>query len=166
MELTADNVVEVFTDCLFTQEEMVEIGLEHHTVEEILAMENPPFVVAGGIVNDVAFHPARLEGHRGEVREMLEQLPKEFQSAAAGGGGGWSFLNMCQRNDGEQWTGLHRTQEHLATLAIALKEGAWLLPREMWEAFPGGMPYFGVSNNSDPLGSVEKKEHQEDDHSE
>jgi hypothetical protein len=162
MKLTADNVVEVFMDCLFTEDEMIAIGLEHYTAEQVLAMEDPPFLVASGIVNDVALHPERLETHRGEVREMLRQLPKEFQSVSAGGGGGWSFLNMCMRDDGEQWTGLHRTQEHLATLAIALKEGSWLLPREMWEAFPGGMPYFSVSDNSVPLGTVEMKEHSDD----
>lgn len=123
MELTSANVEAVITDCLFRDE------------EELL---DPTEV--SGIVNKYAFHTERLQSHREDVKSMLHQLPDEFIN-----GGGWSFLNMCMTADGEQWTGLHLRQENLACMAIALGLGYWVpVQRELWSAFPGGVPYFGV----------------------
>jgi len=128
MELTASNVEAVLVDCLFREDEVVDLA---------------GATEAAGIVNRYAFHPQRLESHREDVHSMLHQLPDEFIN-----GGGWTFLNMCMRADGEQWTGLHRTQEHLACMAIALGLGAWVPEqRELWEVFPGSVPYFGVTKD-------------------
>jgi len=123
MELTSANVEKVIQDCLFRDDEVLVDAVE-----------------AEGIVNKYAFHPQRLESHREDVRSMLYQLPEEFIK-----GGGWTFLNMCMRADGVQWTGLHRTQQHLACMAIALKLGLWFpSERDLWNIFPGGVPYFIV----------------------
>lgn len=132
MQLLADNVEKILIDCLFKDDELDE--------------NNKPKiepVVVTGIVNAYAFHPARLHSHARDVRTMLTQLPDNFHQNI---GGGWSFLNMCMRSDGEQWTGLHQTQEHLAVLAIGLGMGSWLPPdRKMWGSFPGSVPYFIVN---------------------
>jgi len=122
--LTGDHVNDVFVDCLFKDGE--------DTTEHIMAE---------GIVRTVGFHPGRIEEHRQEIHDMLAELPNEFKIS---GGGGMSFLNACMDKHGNQWTGMHLSQEQLIQLGIAIGEVEYCLPREMWGAFPGGMPYFMV----------------------
>jgi hypothetical protein len=132
MKLLADNVEEVFKDCLFKDSEL----------DKDKKPKVTPVIVTG-IVNNYGVHPDRLHGHARDVRTMLAQLPKEFFVTS---GGGWSFLNLCMRADGEQWTGLHQTQERLACLAIGLGMASWLPDgREFWKAFPGGVPYVQIN---------------------
>ncbi len=94
-------------------------------------------IIVRGITKTFGFHPDRLESHRTQVREWLELLPHKFRKS---GGGGWSFLNACNEDTGEQW-GEHRDMEHLFCLAIGLGLAKWVAPRDMWGVFPGGMPY-------------------------
>lgn len=88
-----------------------------------------------GIMSSVSLD---VTGHKGAIGEMLACLPEEFHKS---GGGGWSFLNACMTRNGEQWTGMHQTMEKLFMLGIAAGQAKWLLPRDMWPALPGGMPY-------------------------
>lgn len=122
--LTDDRVNIVFMDCLFKDGE-----------------DTSNHILAEGIVQAVGFHPGRIEEHRQEIHDMLAELPDTFKT---GSGGGWSFLNACFDKHGNQWTGAHQTQEQLVQLGIAIGEIEYLLPREMWAVFPGGMPYFVV----------------------
>lgn len=80
-------------------------------------------------------------GHEAEIAAMLADLPDEFQSSS---GGGWSFLNACHTKAGVQWTDLHSTMEKLFMLGIASGQAQYLMPRELWSALPGGMPYIVV----------------------
>lgn len=106
----------------------------------------PPadFIEVEGVVVRLGLHPKRLESHRAEVQAMLDQIGPEFHSS---GGGGWSFLNLCNDKDGEQW-GEHRSMEQLCMLAIGLKLGTWMSPRETWSSFPGGVPYFLITDGA------------------
>ncbi len=72
---------------------------------------------------------------------MLQELPDDLQSDK---GGGMSFLNDCNDKNGHQWTGLHLRMGQLFQLGIGLKIAKWQMPRAMWAAFPGGMPYVVV----------------------
>lgn len=119
----------VFKDCLFRDEEVPD--------------GKPPAdaVIVEGVMNTIGFHRERLESHRAEMQGWLAMLPLEFRK---NGGGGWSFLNACNQADGEQWTGLHQRMDQLFTLAIGLGLARWQLPREMWSALPGGMPYVQI----------------------
>jgi hypothetical protein len=101
-------------------------------------------VIVQGIVNDYAFDPVKIVEHRDEVAQMLRNLPLEFRPTSVGGGGGWSFLNACQDANDEQWTGLHQTMEHLFVLGIAMGLAEWCGPKDIWAAFPGGVPYVAV----------------------
>ena len=121
--LTAKNVETIFMDCLFRDDE-----------------DTSKAVIVEGILNQFGFHPDRLESHKQAIAEMLAELPDEFQSDK---GGGWSFLNACMTKAGEQW-GEHQNMEQLFTLGIATKKANWLMPRKMWKALPGGMPYVVV----------------------
>lgn len=125
MELTAANVNIIMSDCLFKNGESHE---NHVTVE--------------GIVSHVEFHPERLESHRNDVLEMLGELDQTFLVNV---GGGWSFLQLCNKANGEQWTGMHSTMDELCMLAIGLGIGQWLLPRDIWSMLPGGMPYIAFT---------------------
>jgi len=127
MKLTSENVEQVFMDCLFKDGE----NTENH-------------IQAEGIMDTVGFHPERLESHKEDVQAMLQELPNDFQTEK---GGGMSFLNACNDKDGHQWTDLHLRMGQLFQLGIGLKLVKWIMPREMWAAFPGGMPYVVVCCN-------------------
>lgn len=124
MKLTGKKVTSVFMDCLFKDGE-----------------DTSNYVKTEGIITNVGLHPERLASHKTEILEMLNELPDEFKRS---GGGGWSFLNACNDKDGKLWTGDQSVVEQLVLLGIASEKVAFQLPREVWAALPGGVPYFVV----------------------
>ena len=124
MELTTENVTNVFKKCLFNDNENI---------------SNP--IIAEGITAKFGFNQKRLNSHINDITDMLSQLPKEFQRDS---GGGTSFLNACDNANGEQWTGLHEVMELLFMLGLATGNVQCLMPRDMWKVLPGGMPYYVV----------------------
>ena len=98
-------------------------------------------IKAEGIMGDVGFHPDRLQTHKTEIEAMLDELPDEFKKS---GGGGWSFLNLCNDRQGNQWTGLHQRMEQLVQLGIGANKVEYLMPKELWTALPNGMPYLVI----------------------
>lgn len=118
----AQNIDKILKDCLFRD------GEDQSTA-----------VIAKGIVTNFGFHPKRLKAHHAEIVEELSSLPREFYT---NGGGGWSFLNMCNDNNGVQW-GEHRNMEQLVCLGIGLELVKELMPG-MRDVLPGGVPYYVV----------------------
>jgi len=103
-------------------------------------------VVPGITSSQHNFNNIRLEKQKEEIISMLSQLPKKFRKDQ---GGGWSFLNMCTLEDGTLWTGMHIIMEMLVCLGIAIeKAGYCLSDRDLWQAFPGGMPYIWIDLES------------------
>lgn len=98
-------------------------------------------VVIEGIKGIARFDKGALADHAEMIAWMLLELPDQFRASA---GGGWSFLNACDDRHGNQWTGLHATMEMLFMLGLAVGMVKLMLPRDMWEALPGGMPYYVV----------------------
>lgn len=132
--LTADRVEAVYAACLYTDDETVDWdgtpeGLPEGTI------------VTDGILNQTGFHPGRVNAHHEDILAMLAELPIQFRRD---GGGGWSFLQACDDRNGEQWTGFHRTMDMLFQLGMAIGAVKYILPRAMWGALPGGMPYLVV----------------------
>lgn len=125
-KLTSEKVNSVFQDCLFREGE-----------------DTTSHIKAEGVMKTVGFHPVRLESHKLEIVELLQELPEEFQETK---GGGWSFLNACLDKNGNQWTGLHSVMEELFLLGIAAGKVKFQLPRHMWAVLPGGMPYLVISS--------------------
>ena len=121
MELTAENVTNLFAKCCMDH-------LNSQMVE--------------GIISKAHLNTA---GHESEIADMLHQLPTQFQQHQ---GGGWTFLNACQRSDGELWTGLQSTVEKLVMLGIATGKVKIQFPREIWDVLPGGVPYFVVEGGT------------------
>lgn len=95
------------------------------------------------IVHTVRLHNTRLQQCKERIKGILAQLPDNFQAEK---GGGWSFLNMGETNQGVQWTGFHWQMEMLCALAIGTKQGLFVFERDLWSALPGGMPYFVVKD--------------------
>lgn len=126
MELTSENVKAVFKDCLFRNKKEVEF----------------PNMVEG-IRTTVGLHPGRLEKHELDIVALCNQLPDNFKKSV---GGGWSFLNLCMNNQGNQWTGDHADMEQLMILGLAIGKIELLASRSMWIVFPGGMPYLVVND--------------------
>lgn len=93
--------------------------------------------VIEGFVYSYLVDVEKLEKDRDIVRSWIAMLPTEF---LAEGGGGWTALNLQQTGAGEQW-GEQIDGERLYVLAAALGIAKPVLPRAMWSAFPGGMPY-------------------------
>lgn len=130
--ISAEKVDTIFRECLLKDEEMGDDG-------------NPqgikPLKVQG-IAHDVGFHPDRIQKHRSEIVSFLEDLPHQFREDS---GGGWSFLNLCQTEDGELWTGMHMIMEQLVCLGIAIGKVSYCLPqKKMWSMLPGGVPYIVI----------------------
>lgn len=123
MDLTAHNVTEVLKRCLYDTGE-----------------DTSNHIKAQGVQLNIGFDPIRLEKERANIEIMLADLPKEFQKAS---GGGMSFLNACLTKDGYQW-GEHSNIDELICLGQAIGKVKFPMPRELWSALPGGMPYFVV----------------------
>lgn len=128
MKLTSENVDKVFCDCLYRKSE------DHHK-----ALSDGKLIE--GVMLKVVFNPEKVENHRQDIKDMLAQLPLAFRKED---GGGWSFLQMCNDEEGNQWTGVHKQMEALVCLGLAIDELRFCLPREMWKVFPDGMPYVQI----------------------
>jgi len=133
MKLTSKNVTDVFMDCLFTDEEAKTIDVDAGN-----------FLKGLGVITRVGFNIERTTKHKQDVIDMLDCLPDSFK---ASGGGGMSFLNMCNDINDEQWTGEHRVMDQLICLAVALDIGSLMLT-ELQSVLPGGVPYFVYKNTS------------------
>jgi len=127
MELTPQNVEQIFKTCLFQKGESTE-----------------NYVEAEGIRSIMGFHPQRLEENKENILALIEQFPDSFREE---GGGGMSFLNMCEDKNGNLWTGMHSIMEQLVALGIAIGKMKYLMPRPMWKTMPGGMPYIVIKTN-------------------
>lgn len=124
MELTAKNVHDTFMKCLFEDEE-----------------DKSNYVEAFGIVIHVGFHPGRLQESKEDIISLLNHLPEQFYESK---GDGWSFLNACMNDKGEQWVGDHKIMDELFCLGLAIDKVVSCLPRDLWPALPGGVPYYMV----------------------
>lgn len=122
MNLTAENVHDIFKKCL-----------SNDSVET---------KIVDGVLTKASFCVKKLEDNKSNISDMINDLPDNFKNDL---GGGWSFLNMCEDNKGVQWTDFHATVDELICLGIAIDKMAYLMPRELWEVLPGGMPYLVVN---------------------
>ena len=122
-KIDAQGVETVLRDCLFRPEESTDSA-----------------ILVDAVNCKFGFHPQRLELHRQQVQQWLSALPHEFRKSS---GGGWSFLQACLDEDGEQW-GEHKNVQELLSLGMGLGLVKCQTPRELWAVLPGGMPYYVV----------------------
>jgi hypothetical protein len=123
--LDSQKVNEIFRECLYNQ-----------------TKDTGEYIEAEGPINTAAFHPDRLNKYKGEIEAMLAELPDAFNKST---GGGMSFICALEDKHGNQWTGLHTDMQQLFQLGIGIGKVECLLPRNMWSAFPDGMPYYVIN---------------------
>lgn len=124
----AETVQHVFNKALFHDEELVDGRAPNDAV------------IADGITCTFGFHPKRLSEQRELIRDMLKEMPSDFQKD---GGGGTSFLNLCMDRNGNHWAE-HSTMAQLVALGIGVGMASYPMPRSMWSVLPGGMPYVSI----------------------
>ena len=126
--INPEEVRTVLKECFYNQEE-----LKNGKPENI--------VIAEGITRKFGFNPIRLEEKRSKVIVWLEALPRQFHKD---GGGGWSFLNMCNQADEVRWTDSQQCMEELLCLGLGLGLIRYCMPREFWGIHPGSVPYLVI----------------------
>lgn len=132
MQLTSENVHFVFTDCLFTEEEVKDL-VEGQIPENAVLVE--------GLTIKVGFHKERLSKHKEDIKSLLSQISDKFVHNV---GGGMSFLELPSRSDGTQW-GEHPDAQELLLLGIGSKYMQYCAPQELWPMLPGGVPYVVIN---------------------
>jgi hypothetical protein len=129
LAIDSEQVHNTFLSCLYKKEEITDGQTPEGTV------------IVEGVMAKIGFQPIRLESTRQQVISWLQALPHEFRKDD---GGGWSFLNGCILEGGEQWTGMQLIVDELFCLGMGLGLAKYQLPREMWNALPGGVPYYVI----------------------
>lgn len=123
------NLFDIFLDCLFKDEEVVDGK----------PTSEPVYVY--GVINNVGFHKERLESHRKEVQEMVDQLADTFDVSD-------SFLNLCIDKNGNHW-GEHRSCEQLMLLAVGLEIMEYQVdPKQAKLIMPSNMPILKRKNGN------------------
>jgi hypothetical protein len=125
----AERVNSIFRACLFQDDEIVNgKPVVDPVVTDLVSMT-------------VGFHPQRLEQNRAAVVEIAKEVfSDDFYEDR---GGGHSFLQVPFDREGHHWCE-HRTAEQLVGLCVALDFAAYPLPKSLWAALPGGVPYIIV----------------------
>lgn len=95
-----------------------------------------------GIAGYFLFNREKLRENREAIIDLLYELPAPFQVAH---GGGWSFLQAYEDRHGNHWAE-HSTMDALFCLGQGIDMVEYVLPREMWSALPGGMPYLCIKD--------------------
>ena len=123
------------SDAVLTAEKVNQLYAKCSLVEDEVKDDEPlvDFVLGEGVRNITVFSAERIENNKAEIAMLFDEL--------AGIDVGISFLTMCVDQYDRQWTGLHSTVDLLVQLGIASGVIEYTLPREMWDIFPGAMPY-------------------------
>lgn len=125
----AQTVHDAFISCLFNDDEVPADG----SLPEAA-------VVVETFRGKVGLHRDRLASKREEIAAIVRRLEPSFRRVGEGAGHGMSFMRLPFFADGEHWAE-HPTCDELLGLAFGLGMGGFLMPRKMWGALPGGMPY-------------------------
>ena len=125
MMLDAKEIHEVFMDCFYEDEEIDQAELEGGEMTPLLKLE--------GCMVNVGFDPARVQKNQEKIEAFLNEVPNIFYTGA-------NFTMLYMDKDGNHW-GEHKNCDELLILGLAIDRFHYLLPREVWKALPGGMPY-------------------------
>lgn len=131
MELKAENVNEIFIDCLYSEDR-----LKSYTKEELMEKA----ILVEGIVTKVGFDPEKIALNKPKIIALLAELPDLFKYEV---GGGFSFLSACVDKHGHHW-GEQMDAERLLMLGMACKRVDSIFPRVCWCVLPGGVPYYVI----------------------
>ncbi len=112
-ETMSDKVDRIFGDCCFYDSEL-ENG------EPIV-----PYVLTDSVMAGVVFNAARLNEHRDEIAELIDNLP-EF-------GDGINFTELSRNRMGRVWANSFVNIDQLLALGIASGFLDFTVPKELWQ---------------------------------
>jgi hypothetical protein len=115
----------------------------HELMMDCLNGKEEGAVMVEGIVRTFGLNPEKLTFHHNRIKEILDDMQPPFHVSS---GGGWTFLNLCEDRDGVHWAE-HPTMESMVALGIGAGMVKYCMPKEMWSAFPGGMPYLMIDTS-------------------
>jgi hypothetical protein len=120
----AERVTQTVMACMYSDEDV-----------EALHGEPPEdAIIVEGLTANFGFKPENVRANTDAINKLIDEIvPEDFYK-------GMSFLNLPLDKNGELW-GEHQQAEALYAMAKAVGRAEFVLPREMWGAFPGGMPY-------------------------
>lgn len=109
--------------------------------------DNPAIKTFPGIQDDTKFHldTVKLASYKDCIIALLLQLPEEFIDD------GTSFKYGCLNKNREQWTGIHHVAQKLFLLGMGIDMVCYSMPRKIWKMIPGGLPFFTVLSQPDPV---------------
>lgn len=128
-KLTSKRVEEIFKDCLFSEDEIKD------------EMPTKEFSVATGVMGKAVFNTEKLNQHKPEIVEMIDEVENIDQ--------GVHCLQMCVRKDGSIWTNYEGDLDCLMMLGLATEvlEVPLNIPRDEWyEFFSTAFPYVKKNN--------------------
>jgi len=100
-------------------------------------------VIVDGFVQTFAFHRDRLEANRSAIKILIRDVVDD--TFLLGGGGGNTAIYLTVDRTGQNWAD-QATAEAFFCLAAGLGLATYSVPRELWVAMPGGMPYIHFFN--------------------
>ncbi len=96
-----------------------------------------------GITFTAGFDPERLAANKDKIIAVAREIVDDaFLSKK---GGGMSFMALPFARTGEQW-GEQEDAQLLYLLCAGIGYASCVVPRLMWGAFPGGVPYIVFKN--------------------
>lgn len=126
--ISSHEVRTVMIDCLWPDEDIASLDRDAFKAQSI---------IVNGITAKFGFKPNAVKRYEARIKSWLQHLNPAFTNPRLGG---WSFLQLCMDKDDNLW-GQHVDCEALMVLAMAVRCCMYLLPRDIWSALPGGMPY-------------------------
>lgn len=143
MELTTDNVDAIAKRCLMDGndervaplKEMISSGASMADVDA--AAVEKGLIPVRGIARNFMFDAEKIEKNREDIASLLSHTDPGFHKDT---GGGATFMRLSVDKSEKIW-GSQQTAEVLMCLAIAARYGSYCMPRDLWGALPGGVPY-------------------------
>ena len=129
--ISATRVHEIFLDCLHRQ-----------TPED-----SDPCIGIYDVKHVIGFVPSKIEEHREEIYQILQELPDPFFEDI---GGGYSFMQLPFTKTGEQW-GEQTNGNELMGLGLATGYMQYMFSIQMWSALPGRVPYIILFREPKPV---------------
>lgn len=115
-----------------------------YIMQHTMAGYEPTDLIVLGITGRLAFKKENVERFREDIVAMLMELPEVFRESSEGKGA--SFLLATDDRHDNQWTGSQKYMEALFVLGMAIGRVRTLLPRGLWSALPGGVPYYQITD--------------------
>lgn len=102
----------------------------------------PDALLTRAVIHAFGFSKTALDKYKEHIMKELAGMQDTFFQTPDGG---MSMLAMVYDRNEVHWAE-HRNAEALIALGLGIEMVSFILPREMWNAFPGSMPYIVIND--------------------